>query len=160
MLFKDLDKYDAAKMNIQPRENAWSVVQVMDHLTLAERNSVLYMKKKLSVTTSFKKANLNTFFRLLLLKVALVLPIKYKAPKVVANAKNDNNYAQAKNAWTEVRNALRELLEQFPEQHLDSEIFKHPVAGKFTVVQALDFMQTHFNHHLKQVERIKSELNF
>ncbi|MCG3166647.1 MAG: hypothetical protein POELPBGB_02427 [Bacteroidia bacterium] len=153
-LFAELDKLDASKMNTKPDENSWSVIQVMDHLTLAERNSVLYIKKKMSVSDKFKKANLNTEWRLFLLKAALKLPLKWKAPKVVADARNDNNYEQAKAAWNEVRNNLRELLETFPEEYLDSEIFKHPLAGKFTIVQALGFMQTHFNHHLGQFRRI------
>lgn len=158
-LFNILDKLDASSMNKQPDASSWSVVQVMDHLTLAEHNSLLYMKKKLSVTDKFKKSNLNTLWRLFLLKAALNLPMKWKAPKIVADARNEKNYEQAKAAWIEVRNGLRDLLEQFPEQYLDSEIFKHPLAGKFTVVQALSFMHTHFNHHLKQIDRIKKSLN-
>jgi hypothetical protein len=153
-LFKKLDKLDGSKMNNQPDPKSWSVVQVMDHLTLAERNSLLYMKKKLSVTNEFRKSNFKTTFRMFLLKSALKLPIKWRAPKIVADAKNEKTYDEAKAAWTEVRNGIAEFLENFPAEHLDSELFKHPSAGKFTVVQALNFMHTHFEHHLKQFDRI------
>lgn len=155
-LFNKLDKLDASKMNKQPDANSWSVVQVMDHLTLAERNSLLYMTKKLSVTNQFDKANFKTSVRLFLLKSALKLPVKWKAPKIVADAHNDKNYAEAKAAWIEVRNGIAAFLEKFPEEHLESELFKHPTAGKFTVVQALNFMHTHFGHHLPQINRINN----
>jgi len=158
-LFSKLDKLDAPKMNKQPDATSWSVVQVMDHLTLAERNSLLYMKKKLSVTNEFQKANFKTSFRLFLLKAALKLPIKWKAPKIVADAYNDKNYAEAKIAWSEVRNGIAEFLEKFPEEHLESELFKHPSAGKFTVIQALSFMQTHLIHHLSQIDRINKAVH-
>ncbi len=157
-LFNKLDKLDASKMNKQPDANSWSVVQVMDHLTLAERNSLLYMTKKLSVSNEFGQANFKTSFRLFLLKSALKLPIKWKAPKIVADANNDNNYAEAKAAWIEVRNGIAAFLEKFPEEHLESELFKHPSAGKFTVVQALNFMRTHVGHHLSQIDRINSAI--
>lgn len=157
-LFSELDKTEAAKMNIQPGGNSWSVVQVMDHLTIAELNSLRYMKKKLSFAADLRKADFKSKFRLFLLKSALILPVKYKAPALVADAKNDKNYSEAKSAWDKVRSDMAEFLEQFPAEHLKSESFKHPLAGKFTVVQALNFMQTHFNHHLKQIDRIISAI--
>lgn len=153
-LFSKLDKLDATKMNIQPDEKSWSVVQVMDHLTLAETNSLRYMKKKMSFSDSLKKADFKANFRLFLLKTAMALPIKFKAPTVVADSKNDKNYNEAKAAWEETRNSIAEFLEQFPEEHLESETFKHPTAGKLTVVQALNFMRTHVDHHLRQIDRI------
>jgi len=155
-LFNKLDKLDASKMNQQPDANSWSVVQVMDHLTLAERNSLLYMTKKLSFNVEMKKADFKTTLRLFILKTALKLPLKWKAPKIVADARNEKNYAEAKAAWSEVRNGIAAFLEKFPPEHLQSELFKHPSAGKFTVVQALNFMRTHFEHHLKQIDRINN----
>ncbi len=153
-LFNKLDKLDASKMNKQPDANSWSVVQVMDHLTLAENNSLLYMTKKLSFNAEMKKADFKTTLRLFILKAALKLPLKWKAPKIVADARNEKSYAEAKAAWTEVRNGIAEFLEKFPSEHLQSELFKHPSAGKFTIVQALNFMRTHFEHHLPQIDRI------
>jgi len=158
-LFSKLDKVDAAKMNVQPNAKSWSVVQVMDHLIIAETNSLRYMKKKLSVNAEMKKADYKTKIRLFILKAALILPLKYKAPKIVADAKNDKNYAESKAAWSEVRNDMNDFLEKFPEALLDSELFKHPLAGKFTVVQAINFMRTHLEHHLKQVDRILKSLD-
>ncbi len=155
-LFNKLDKLDVSKMNTKPDANSWSVVQVMDHLTLAERNSLLYMTKKLSVSNEFGQANFKTSFRLFLLKAALLLPMKWKAPKIVADALNDKNYAEAKAAWIQVRKDISAFLEKFPEEHLESELFKHPLAGKFTAVQALNFMRTHVGHHLSQIDRINS----
>lgn len=157
-LFAKLDKLDASKMNKQPDVKSWSVVQVMDHLIQAETNSVIYITKKLSFNPDLKKANLNTSFRMFLLKAALTLPMKWKAPKIIAVANNDRTYAEAKAAWAAVRSNLNDLLEKFPEQHLEAELFKHPVAGKFTIIQAVSFMHTHFNHHLKQIERIRKEI--
>ena len=155
-LFAKLDKLDASKMNKQPDASSWSVVQVMDHLIQAETNSVMYISKKLSFNPDLKKANFNTHFRMFLLKAALTLPMKWKAPKIIAVANNDKSYVEAKAAWATVRNNLSDLLEKFPEEHLQAELFKHPMAGKFTIVQAVSFMHTHFNHHLKQIERINA----
>ena len=153
-LFNKLDKLNASKMNKQPDANSWSVVQVMDHLIQAETNSVVYINKKLSFNPQLKKANFNTVFRMFLLKAALTLPMKWKAPKSMAVANNDRTDAEAKAAWAAVRKNLSDLLEKFPEGHLDAELFKHPVAGKFTIVQAVSFMHTHLGHHLSQIDRI------
>lgn len=63
-------------------------------------------------------------------------------------------YADIVVQWTGTRNKMKALLESLPEHMLHKNIFKQPAIGNINIYQMLDFMQSHFDRHQKQVERI------
>lgn len=158
-LFSKLDSYSAEKMNQKPDENTWSVVQTMNHLSDAEGGSVKYMNKKMSFNPKLKKAGLSSSLRYMLLITAFSLPLKFKVPDVVGQPSNDMDYDQAKARWDTVRADMKTLLESLDESQLKAELWKHPSAGKMDMARALKFMQTHFDRHQGQIERILKQVN-
>ena len=153
-LFSKLEKHPAEKMNTQADPNSWSVVQVMNHLSDAEGGAVNYMTKKLSFNPKLKKAGLKSSLRYALLQTAFYTPIKFKVPEVVGQPSNEESYAQAKQRWEQVRADMKSFLGQLSDEQVNAELFKHPAAGKLNMSQAVKFMQTHFNRHQGQVDRI------
>lgn len=153
-LFQKLEQYPAEKMNQKPDEKSWSVVQVMDHLTNAEGNSVKYINKKLSFNPKLQKAGLGSSARYALLVTAFTLPLKFKVPDVVGEASNEHNFAQAKANWDQVRNDLKTLLDSMDEKTANAELWKHPAAGKMSMKNALKFMELHVQRHQGQIDRI------
>ncbi len=154
LLLTDLDGYSEKKLNLKPQPNAWSVFQVMHHLTLSEQVSLRYVQKKLSFKPELKKAGIATSLRRSLLKVYLKAPIKVKAPAPVATDMPDIfTFWEVAKAWKQERQALRELLVALPVEVFDKEIYKHPMVGKVTLSTMLDFFQDHFNRHKKQIYR-------
>ena len=47
-LLTDLDGYSEKTLNKKPDEKSWSIFQVMNHMILAEQQSLAYVQKKLS----------------------------------------------------------------------------------------------------------------
>lgn len=158
-LFKKLEQYPAKKMNQKPDEKTWSVVQVMDHLTNAEGNSVKYINKKLSFNPKLKKAGIGSSARYLLLVTAFTLPLKFKVPDVVGDASNDHDFEEAKARWDQVRNDLKTLLDSMDEKTANAELWKHPAAGKMSMQNALKFMELHVQRHQDQIDRILKAVN-
>ena len=69
LLMAELSIYDDATLNKKPAPEAWSTVQVMQHLITAEVASLAYIKKKLSYTNKIPKAGLMSFFRRISLSI-------------------------------------------------------------------------------------------
>lgn len=158
-LFKRLDSLPAEKMNQQTKSGGWSVVQVMGHLIDAENNTTMYVSKKVEKEKNLKKAGWKAAYRYWVLKIAFAIPFaKFKVPPLLKEPSNDTSFNQAKNDWRTVRNNMREVINKLDENQLKAEIFKHPVVGKMSMIQAVKFMQTHFDRHEEQIDKILSEV--
>lgn len=154
-LVNSLNGLSHQQLNKQPEPGAWSILQVMQHVMLAEKLSVGYVRKKTSRPETLKKAGFGYFFRYAVLKIFLALPFKFKAPAVVSEDKfpEESNFEKVVAEWKMVRSDLVQLLEGIHPSWQDKEIFKHAVAGRMTLDGMLTFFEDHFDRHLKQIER-------
>lgn len=150
--FSKFDPTDS-KYSRAASDGGWSVAQVCIHLSGAEAQGLAYMRKKLS-GGAVDRATFNTWYRATLLRLALWLPIRYKAPSILKDPDASIPFADAMAKWTDGRTQLRQFIAEFPADKIDAEVFKHPAAGKITIMQTLRFMREHQNHHVKQVRRI------
>ncbi|HXB11691.1 MAG TPA: DinB family protein [Bacteroidia bacterium] len=153
-LLEQLKHVDTNKLSISPSHNKWSVAQVIYHLNTAESLSTIYVSKKMKDINNIKVTGAIEWFKLLLVKIAFILPFKYKAPAVLGDMPKEINYSDIINKWEETRKNLRQLLNSIPDELLRKNIFKQPAAGRLNIYQMIDFMQAHFNRHKKQIEAL------
>ena len=151
-IFSEFDPIDP-RYNRAAADGGWSVAQVCIHLGGVEAQGLAYMRKKLS-GGAVDKATFSTWYRATLLRLALWLPIRYKAPSILKEPDATISFVDAMAKWSDGRAQLRQFLADFPVSMLDAEVFKHPAAGKITIVQTIKFMHEHQNHHVRQVKRI------
>ena len=155
-LLKVLNNYSEKTLNKRPAENKWSVLQVMHHLILAEGYGQAYVKKKLSYNPELKKAGISAFLRKTFAKNYLKVPFKIKAPEAVGDEHlpEYSSFWETAKKWKLQRQDLRTLFENMPIEHFDKEIYNHPLAGRLTLVGLLEFYQSHFARHRKQIDKI------
>ncbi len=153
-LLEDLKQFSDSKLNKKPQEGAWSVLQVMHHLMLAERLSHQYLEKKLSHNPALEKAGLKSKMRSILLKTYLATPLKRKAPAAVGdNLPEESTFWEVVKQWKQQREELKAFLETLPDDMMNKELYKHPAAGKMTILDMLKFFDSHFTRHRKQINR-------
>jgi uncharacterized damage-inducible protein DinB len=142
------------EMSIHP-EGKWSIAQVLSHLISSEQLSVNYLNKKILGINNTPNTGLTEEVKMIVLIISQRLPIKFKAPKILAE--NTTIYETAdelKEAWEKVRNELRKVLERFEHDQLKRKIYKHPIAGMLNIQQMLRFFWEHINHHTPQVKNL------
>lgn len=89
------------------------------------------------------------------LKLSQRFPFKFKAPSyLVEHTPTSEPLADLSQRWNAERGKLRKFLEEIKDEDLYKLVYKHPVAGRLNVLQALDFMIEHFHHHLPQINRL------
>ncbi len=154
-LLTHLSSFPSEKLQERPAPGAWSVVEVMQHLMLAERLSVGYVRKKIQYPHGLKKPGLENRIRLLMLRFFLEVPIKFKAPAIVSEQKfsNDVDFDTLAKKWREIRVELGKLLDEIPPELEKTNIYKHAVAGRLTLAGMFRFFTGHFRRHRKQIER-------
>jgi hypothetical protein len=155
-LLTNLAQHPAEKLQQRPTPGTWSVTDVLQHLMLVENASQQYVQKKLSFNPTLPNVNLGTAWRMLVLKSYNWLPIKLKAPKYVdeTNFSTDLLLTDIADRWRNQRLQLRGFLESLPEDIFNKEVYKHPLAGRLSLLAMLQFYEGHFDRHHKQIRKL------
>lgn len=152
-LLQGLDSYSEELLGKKPSPDRWSVTEVVLHLSKAEEGALKYMKIKLE-HGGHKKATFGSWLKQKLLNFAIALPIKYKAPNVIKLDETGTiTFSEAVANWEDIRKALRKEYETIEEGIIDHELFKHPAAGKLSILQSVKFMRGHVQRHKGQIEK-------
>lgn len=141
-----------------PGPNRWSAVQALQHLVVAERGTNMYLKKKVLGKDSVKQSGLVNTLRMVVGKLAFSIPIKFKAPKVVADPPSNLNLEETKKQWEEVRQEFYFIVKALEERDLTKELFKHPIMGRLDIFQTVDFFEIHMDRHAEQAYRTLEEV--
>lgn len=160
-LLHDLKNYSDAKLNEPPRENAWSVLQIMQHLMKAESGSIAYVQKKLSYEPTLEEAGVKAVFNSLMLNISLSSPIKVKAPEQISgdNLLTDLTFWDVAKQWKQQRKELTTYLEGLPLDLFTKEVYKHPMTGKMTLSNMLSFFDAHVDRHTKQIRKTLKKID-
>jgi len=152
-LIRTIDSVDESVLNKSPRPGKWSVNQIIYHLQKSEYASYNYVTKKLQ-SDDLTRNGYKSKMASLILKIAFILPLKYKAPKAISNVPENLDFNDLSNMWEKNRSALWELICSLPEETAHRNIYRHPYAGRLNLLQMLTFFQDHFDRHRRQVLRI------
>lgn len=152
---KALEQASPQELAFKPSPHSWNMLQVVRHLVTAEELSAAYLIKK-NYTNAQRRGSLGTHIRGFLLRLLLRSPLKFKAPPVAAlqpAAEQDKEKLLAD--WLAERKKLAVYLENFPEDKLDFEIYRHPRSGWLTIRQTLQFFGDHLLHHRQQLSGLQ-----
>lgn len=155
-LLNKLSKLPVEKLDNKPDSGHWSINQILIHLLTSEQLTLTYLKKKSLGIDQLANAGPIESVKMTLLKISQRLPmIKYKAPNVlVENTPNVVPLPELMDRWNLSRLDLKNFLEAIEDKNLHKLIYKHPIAGRFDVVQCLTFLREHLRHHLPQIKRL------
>jgi hypothetical protein len=155
-LLEEAAGFSAEAFVRKPAPDKWSASEIIQHLVQVERVSVLYLKKKLSggvkgVENAGLAARLRTWF----VKIYLKSPFKVKAPAQVAKTDPTLDLVTVSADWSKARAQLYALLESLPEEVYGKAAFKHPLAGRMSIDQMMEFMLSHKARHWEQLRRLR-----
>lgn len=158
-LLKSLGDHSHEVLNKPPKEGAWSAMQVLHHIKLAEYYSYKYCEKKLSFKPQLSKVGWQENLRGKLVKWYLQLPFKVQAPTNMSGdaLPSESQLAELASEWKEQRKTLQQFFEDLPEEYVNKAVYKHPMGGRLSFAGMLDFYEAHFRRHQKQIWRTISK---
>lgn len=156
-MFDHLKSLDPESLTIPESDDRWSVNQVLGHLLISENGMEQYIRKKMQ-SDHLGGSAVAAKLRSLLVIVLMRSPIKVKAPPGVGNPSSDLSFSDLLIEFEESMVRWSELLEEFPDKHLEKPIFKHPLVGRLTMKGTLSFIESHHLLHYRQIDRILTKL--
>lgn len=157
-LLTSLEGISEAKLQEKPAPDKWSVLEIMHHVMAAEKGATAYIGKKLQHLEDRKpsKSGFAELLRSTLLLGFLKLPLKVKSPESLAVFPDDLTFADLQAEWLGIRQTMEEIFDRIPKETLELSLFKHPIAGRLSLYQGINFLQGHFDRHQKQIQAILS----
>ncbi len=153
-LINNLKGKSAAALAAAPAPGKWSILQILTHLYASEKLSFGYIKKKSQGIQHVGNAGLQQALIIPVLKISQRLPFRFKAPKVVVeNTPETMPLEELINHWNLLRLELKTHLENVSDGHLHKLVYKHPIAGRLSLPQALQFFAEHIKHHEPQIKK-------
>ena len=153
-----LDPWPPVELCVRPAPDAWSAVDVLDHVAKTERAAFASMRE-----------NVNQPFRISLperLRGAFIIqfmrtPIRVRVPDRVAAAilpDGTADFTAVRRTWNDSQAELKEWLSRLEKDPRSLVGFEHPVSGWLSVSQGLSFLASHVRHHRYQLVRIMRQL--
>lgn len=137
----------------------WSALQVLEHIIVAEKGTLGYMKKKSSggwdtlenTSEEHRAASLAVNNR-------LRSDERYAAPSVLPEPLGIRSFEEFISEWKDLRHEMEIFVSQVDPVFYEKLVFKQPIAGMLNLKQALQFMTLHILHHIPQIQRLKIEM--
>ena len=154
MLFKELATRNSAALAHQPREGAWNVLEVLQHLYLAEKLSFGYIQKKSLDPSRVPPSKFSTKFKEKFMKAYLKYTPAFTAPKMVNEDHFQADYSiqQGEQEFKKLHEDMRAFFNKLPQELLDRNLYKHPVLGRVRLKSMMKFHLAHFDRHHKQMQ--------
>lgn len=152
-LLSRVEGLDSERFNRSPKEGAWSPAQIVAHVIAAESRSLAYLRKRTQDPAGIPKSGFVAACKSAMLKMVMRSRIKVKAPPGAGEVPERAELAELTEEWDRVRSGWREFVEEFPSELAGRAVYKHPVAGRLSLDQALGFLIEHLDRHAGQLDR-------
>ena len=158
-LLTSLSMRDHEILQKKPDKNEWSIIQVLAHLILTERASLAYIQKKVLGIDDLHDVGAKEKIKMRLSKLIYTGIFRFKARvSSISNPSNSNTIDQISSEWREVRQEMKNFIEDYPDEFIDVAIYKHPILGRLSMSQMFEFLNDHIHHHEHQIKRILKKI--
>ena len=157
----DIDNYTMEQLLQKPAENSWSIGQVYVHLRMAAKG--FFFKNIQRIADGDEKVKVNgskNFSGYVVFVLGMMPSIKIEMPGSVAVQPNQpESKEQLHKRMNEVKMMVSENVQRMHTLSPTATV-RHPFLGYLTAAEWLKLCSMHFNHHVKQKQRIKRHFGF
>jgi hypothetical protein len=137
--------------SFRPAPNAWSMLDVTEHLVLSEEKSLLGMLKGPPPGTTITPVARG---RMAMVLLVMRTDLRVKVPVARVLPTGTVALAELEARWADARQGLARCLEPLSEAEARTARFRHPIGGWVSAGTGVTFCAHHIRHHARQVRRI------
>jgi len=152
-LLDEMGALDPATLVARPLAGKWSMLEIIEHLVLAER-AVLQGLPELSQLREQERRLKHRFsYALVMVVLRCSIPVRVPSPAMIPQG--DRSLGELRRLWDDSQAWLRAYIDHLDRQGFRRAVFAHPVAGPLSVEQALHMGQVHLDTHVRQIRRLQ-----
>ena len=155
-LLDELARDDPSVLRLRPGGSKWSVLEIVEHLVLAERDVLQGLPE--SGRLIQHPPGLKSRIRYWVVLLVLRLRVPVKVPSPLMSPKAQGTLEDWRIQWDRNQEWLRSYLSSLTGHDIHRAVFAHPVAGPLDVVQTVRMLEAHFATHERQIHALKRQL--
>jgi hypothetical protein len=153
-LLDDLLELNADQLKRKPRPDDWSILQIVQHMVLAERDVMQHLPEPKELIDRERGLRARLFYVLVLFILRWGIRVPVPAEGMVPDG--NTSLPELRQQWDENLSWFRRYLDTLRPEDLKRAVFSHPVAGPLTGPQAGKMAQFHFDAHFRQIKKVKA----
>ncbi len=150
-LMAEMATLDAARLNATPISGKWSILQILEHLVVAERAVYLGLPNPADLVSRTRGVPHHLRYALVMGVLRLGVPVRMPSPTMAPRGGRD--LGDLVRMWDENQHWLRAVAERLGAAVDHAAVLAHPIAGPLTVGQAVRMGQVHVNGHIRQIRQ-------
>ena len=132
----------------------WSIVEVIEHLVLAEEN----MQEQLSGATAAPTLDPHDRsaknFHIVIKVMTKDIPVD--VPDESLEPHGQLSLEELLGRWDDTRKKTRAYIDEINSEKVEDLVYRHPFAGPLNMAETLRFIDVHFDNHMRHIDRINT----
>jgi hypothetical protein len=154
-LLQRLDSLSGEKLSFKAGPDKWSIVEVVEHLVIAEESLVKQLTANIPDSTLGPGAKTPEKHQVVI-KV-MERDIEVDVPHESLEPHGRIALEDLLTQWKDFREKLPVLLAEIRPENKDNPVFSHPYGGPLDPSDTLQFFEVHFDNHMRHIDRILAQ---
>ena len=151
-LLDELGALEPAKLVARPMPGKWSILEIVEHLVLAERTVLQGLPEAAELKEREPRLKHQLRYLLVLLVLKARIPVKVPTPAMAPSGTGDLGHWRR--LWDENQAWLRSYIEDRAARSARGTALRHPVAGPISVEHGVVMSQLHLAIHTRQIRAL------
>ena len=156
-LLQQLRLLSNAMLSFKAAQDKWSIVEVIEHLVMVEEDFFNQLSTNVPASTLDPESKTPEKYQTVIKVMKRDIPVDVPDESVKPHGRLTLD--ELLNHWDEVRNKLQGLLAEITSKNKDDPVYRHPYGGPLDIAETLNFIDVHFDNHLRHIDRILVESN-
>ena len=154
-LLQHLDSLSREVLSFKAGPDKWSIVEVVEHLVIAEEDLLMQLSTKVPASTLDPKSRTPDKHQTVIKVMERDIPVD--VPDESMEPQGRLTLDEFLNRWDDIRNKLQGLLAQIMSENKETPVYRHPYGGPLDISESLDFIEIHFDNHMRHIDRILAQ---
>ena len=151
-LLQHLELQSPEALSFKAGADKWSVVEAIEHLVVVEDNFLKQVAANIPAS-SLDPANRSPEKYQIVLKV-MNRDIEVDVPHESMEPCGHYGFSELVDRWEDIREKMKDLLESIDTDNPQNMVYQHPYAGPLNIAETLEFMEVHFDNHIRHIDVI------
>ena len=150
-LMAEMAALDAARLQATPIPGKWSILQIVEHLVVAERAVFLGLPDPSRLVAGTRGLGHHLRYALVMSVLRLGVPVRVPSPAM--SPRGGRELGDLVRMWDENQQWLRTVAAGLGSAVERAAVLAHPIAGPLTVGQGVRMGQVHVDGHIRQIRQ-------
>ncbi|MBW2409426.1 MAG: DinB family protein [Deltaproteobacteria bacterium] len=151
-LLQHLDARPPEALAFKAGPDKWSVMEAIEHLVVVEDNFLEQVGANIPVSSLDPDKRSPEKYQIVL-KV-MNRDIEVDVPHASMEPHGHYGFSELLDRWEDIREKMQALLENIETDDPQNMVYHHPYAGPLNIMETLEFMDVHFDNHVRHIDVI------